>query len=257
MQFTLLKRKPLLAIIGGSGLDSLDGFSVESSLTTHTPYGAPSGQIQKGRFISGDGTQSSVCLFLPRHAPDHSIAPHCINYRANIYALKQAGATQVIGVCAVGGITDDYLTGVLSVPNQLIDYTWGREHSFFDEGVVKHIPFADPFSQTMREQLLNAGLISGQKVVDGGVYGVTQGPRLETSAEIQRMKRDGCDVVGMTAMPEAGLARELGLEYACLCLTVNPASGVAEVELTLDEIYAQIEAGVPKITALLKACVAL
>lgn len=246
----------MLAIIGGSGLECLDGFEEESSLTIHTPYGAPSGSIQKGRFVCDDGSDPPLCLFLPRHAPEHTIPPHRINYRANLYALKQAGAIQVIGVCAVGGITDDYLTGVLSVPNQLIDYTWGRAHTFFDEGDVKHIPFAEPFSQTMRERILQAGAFSGQDVIDGGVYGVTQGPRLETAAEIQRMKRDGCDVVGMTAMPEAPLARELDLDYACVCLTVNPASGVADVELSLDEVYAQIDRGVPKITSLLKACVA-
>lgn len=247
----------MLAIIGGSGLDQLDGFEEESSLTIHTPYGTPSGQIQKGRFLQDDGSPSPLCLFLPRHASNHSIAPHSINYRANIYALKQAGATQVVAVCAVGGITGDYLTGVLSVPNQLIDYTWGRAHTFFEEGEVKHIPFAEPFSSTMRARILDASAFSGQKAVDGGVYGVTQGPRLETAAEIQRMKHDGCDVVGMTAMPEAALARELDLDYACLCLTINPASGVAEVELSLDEIYAQIHAGMPKVMSLLKACVAL
>lgn len=220
------------AVIGGSGLEQLEGLVIERQHSLDTPYGAPSAAIVQGRY----GDQS--LLFLSRHGDRHQYPPHSINYRANIHVLKQLGAQQILAVAAVGGLTQPHGPGALSLPDQIIDYTWGRAHSFYDgDGGVEHIDFSQPYSQPLRQAVLAAAQCAGETVTEGGVYAATQGPRLETAAEVQRLIRDGGDLVGMTGMPEAALAREAGLEYACLAVVANWGAGIAEAELSLDDIY--------------------
>lgn len=222
-----------LAIIGGSGLSELDGLqqSQEVSCST-TPYGVPSAAIVRGRYAGRE------VLFLARHGRPHRIPPHQINYRANLWALQQAGAEAVIAVNAVGGISATIDTGHFCVPDQLIDYSWGRVQTFFEGDLqqVTHIDFTEPYAADLRAELLHALQAEGCDFSAAGVYACTQGPRLETAAEILRLERDGCDIVGMTGMPEAALARELGLPYACLALVVNPAAGKAAGPISLADM---------------------
>jgi 5'-methylthioinosine phosphorylase len=230
---------PDIAIIGGTGLTALEGLEIVRREVVHTPYGEPSGPLTHGVL---NGKQ---VVFLARHGYGHTIPPHRINYRANLWALKEVGVARVIAVAAVGGITDDMGPGMLAVPEQLIDYTWGRASTFFDKDLshVTHVDFTRPYDQALRELLIRAGSKAGVQMVDGGVYGVTQGPRLETAAEINRMERDGCSIVGMTAMPEAVLAREADLAYASCAVVANWAAGkgdggvieMAEIERTLKD----------------------
>lgn len=210
-----------LGIIGGTGLAGFDGLQLERRETVTTPWGTPSGPLLRGR-IAG-----RPVVFLARHGAPHTLAPHAVNYRANIWALHAAGVRDVIAINAVGGIGDEFPPGRLVIPDQLIDYTWGREQSFCGGAgrALQHIDFTTPYSTALRHRLLEGAPRAALDVTDGAVYGVTQGPRLETAAEVDRMERDGCDIVGMTGMPEAALARELQLEYACCAVVVNRAAG--------------------------------
>ena len=210
----------MIAIIGGSGLTHLTGLQITGSEVIRTPYGDPSAALSLGNCRGRD------VLFLARHGVGHIIPPHEINYRANIWALKSRGASRILSIATVGGIAARYIPGALVTPHQIIDYTWGRRHTFFDQGEpVKHIDFTEPFSEEMRTEILAAAASCGEMVLPGAVYAVTQGPRLETAAEIDRLARDGADLVGMTAMPEAALARELGIPYGTLALVANCAAG--------------------------------
>jgi 5'-methylthioinosine phosphorylase len=211
----------MLAIIGGSGLSKLGNMEVTQRKVVRTPYGEPSGALTFGRIAKCD------VVFLARHGYGHTIPPHQVNYRANLWALKEAGAKEVVSVASVGGIRSDLGPGVLVLPDQVIDYTWGRPSTFFEgSGVpVNHIDFTEPYTAALRKRLLKAAQDAKEAIVDGGVYAATQGPRLETAAEITRLERDGADVVGMTGMPEASLAREIGLEYAAINLVANFAAG--------------------------------
>lgn len=231
------------AIIGGTGLTQLDGLSMKALLNPETPYGAPSAGIVQGEYAGRE------VLFLARHGHPHRIPPHQVNYRANLWALKHAGAEAVIAVNAVGGITAGMGTGQLVVPHQVIDYTQGRIGTFFEGELdhVTHIDFSHPYDEPLRQKLLDALRRAGHAHSDYGVYGCTQGPRLETVAEIARMERDGCDIVGMTGMPEAALARELNLPYAALSLVVNPAAGKSTSIITMAEIEAALAAGIGKV----------
>lgn len=240
-----------LAVIGGSGLYNFPGLENAERRTLDTPYGAASGDIVVGDFAG------KRLAFLARHGESHTLPPHRVNYRANLWALHSLGARRAVGVNAVGGIRDDMGPRAIVVPDQLIDYTHGRLTSYCDvEGAeVKHIDFSEPYTESLRRQLLAAAGSAGITVIDGGCYGATQGPRLETRAEIARMKRDGCDLVGMTGMPEAVLARELEIEYACLALVANFAAGCGdEEEISIEEIFAHLAAAtadVPRILAAL------
>ncbi|MGH8519562.1 MAG: S-methyl-5'-thioinosine phosphorylase, partial [Panacagrimonas sp.] len=204
----------MLAIIGGSGLTKLGNMEELRRKVAHTPYGEPSGALTFGR-IGG-----REVLFLARHGYGHTIAPHEVNYRANLWALKHAGASAVVSVASVGGIRNDIWPGTLVLPHQILDYTWGRAATFFEGpgAPVNHIDFTEPYSRELRARLLLAAASSGERIMDGGVYAATQGPRLETAAEINRLERDGADIVGMTGMPEAALAREISLEYAAIAV---------------------------------------
>jgi 5'-methylthioinosine phosphorylase len=238
-----------LAVIGGTGLYRLADIEDAQRAEVETPWGAASAPVVTGRL------GALRIAFLARHGEDHSIAPHRVNYRANLWALHALGARRVVGVNAVGGIRADMGPRALVVPDQLIDYTSGRISSYSDaDGAeVRHIDFSEPYTTSLRGDLLAAAAQAGVPIVDGGCYGATQGPRLETRAEIARMRRDGCDLVGMTGMPEAALARELGVDYACLALVANWAAGCGdEAEISIDEIMANLEtatAEVPKILA--------
>jgi 5'-methylthioinosine phosphorylase len=239
-----------LAVIGGSGLYRFPGLENVSRRALETPYGPASGEVVLGDFAG------KRLAFLARHGESHTLAPHRVNYRANLWALHALGARRVVGVNAVGGIRADMGPRALVVPDQLIDYTHGRVTSFCDsEGVeVRHIDFSEPYTASLRQDLLAAAGKAGIAVIDGGCYGATQGPRLETRAEIARMRRDGCDLVGMTGMPEAALARELELQYACLALVANFAAGCGdEAEISIEEIFAHLAAATAQVPVLLKA----
>ncbi len=211
----------MLAIIGGTGLTQLSNLEITHRQVMRTPYGEPSGALTFGLI-----NQHEV-MFIARHGYGHTIPPHMVNYRANMWALQDQGAKRVVSVASVGGIRPDLLPGTIVVPNQIIDYTQGRFNTYFDgrEKPVTHIDFTHPYSHTMRKQILEAAGLASEKFLDGGVYAATQGPRLETAAEINRYERDGADMVGMTGMPEAALARELDLPYAAIAVVVNYAAG--------------------------------
>jgi len=219
-----------LAIIGGSGLDSLPDLEiVHITENVTTPYGTPSGPLIHGRLYDHE-----LC-FLARHGPQHTLPPHRVNYRANLWALRSTGLSRVLAVNSVGGIHPNLGPGAIAIPEQIIDYTWGRAHTYFEGDLddnpevplkkLHHIDFTSPYCTTLRAQLLAASAAAEISIHFGGVYGATQGPRLETKAEIDRLERDGCDMVGMTGMPEAALARELGLCYACCAIVANWAAG--------------------------------
>lgn len=239
----------MLAIIGGTGLTQMAGLDVVKRHSAETPLGAASAGVVQGTLDGHD------VLFLARHGHPHKLPPHRVNYRANLWALKQAGATRIVGVNAVGGIDPSLAPGALVVPDQLIDYTWGREATYFDGRYkpLKHIDFSWPYDEALRIELLAAGERAKEPLDDGGVYGCTQGPRLETAAEIACMARDGCRLVGMTGMPEAALARELEIPYACLALVVNPAAGVVEREIAMAEIEAVLVGGIERIKRVIGA----
>lgn len=220
----------MLAILGGSGWRELPGFLVERESTPETTCGQASAPVAIGRL------NQVPLAFLPRHGRQHQYPPHRVNYRANIRALGQAGVSAILAINAVGAIHPEMPPGALVLPDQLIDYTWGRAHTFFDEQVA-HIDFTEPFAGPLRTAVLRAAQSAGVPLLGAGVYGCVQGPRLETAAEIQRLRRDGCDLVGMTAMPEAALAREAGLDYACLCISVNWAAGLCDEPITLAAIH--------------------
>ncbi|KMQ85785.1 5 -methylthioadenosine phosphorylase [Lasius niger] len=242
-----------LAVIGGSGLYQFPGLENTCRHVLDTPYGAPSGAI-----VCGDFAGKRVA-FLARHGENHSLPPHRVNYRANIWVLHQLGAQQVVGVNAVGGIRAELGPRSLVLPDQLIDYTYDRLTSFCDmEGVeVEHIDFSEPYSASLRQALLAAAQRIELPLIDGGCYGVTQGPRLETRAEIARMQREGCDLVGMTGMPEAALARELKLDYACLALVANYAAGCGdEAVISIEEIFEHLKAATAEVPRLLGALLA-
>lgn len=239
-----------LAIIGGTGLYAFPGLENARREAVATPFGAPSGEVMLGT-LAGQRV-----AFLARHGEAHTLAPHRVNYRANLWALHHLGARRMVGVNAVGGIGEKMGPRVLAVPDQIIDYTHGRLDSFCDvEGAkVEHIDLTEPYSAALRTGLIAAANRAGIAVVDGGCYGATQGPRLETRAEIARMRRDGCDLVGMTGMPEAALARELGVDYACLALVANWAAGCGgEATISLPEIFANLEAATAKVPSIVAA----
>jgi 5'-deoxy-5'-methylthioadenosine phosphorylase len=203
-------------------------------------------------------TFGSLCgrevVFLARHGDRHTIPPHRVNYRANLWALKHLGISRVISVCAVGGITQAAGPGVILIPDQVIDYTWGRAHTLFEDSLdaVTHIDFTEPYCEELRQELLVAAGRAGIEVLDKGTYGATQGPRLETAAEIDRMERDGCDIVGMTGMPEASLARELGLCYAACAVSANAAAGRGAGPITMTEIEATLVDGMARVMRILE-----
>ena len=244
-----------LALIGGTGLTELRAASPEDTsersetIAADTPYGPPSAPI---RVVA---TEPLRLLFLPRHGNPHRFPPHTVNYRANLWALREAGADHVLGVFAVGGLHEPYRPGALAAADQLIDYTWGRAHTFSDSEHVPlhHVDFTRPFDGPLRRALLAAGEV-GHDLIDGGCIGVFQGPRLESAAEIERARREGCDMAGMTALPEAGLARELGLDYAGLAVVSNWGAGVQDAgHLSAEEFAAFLREPMARVRRLVAA----
>lgn len=248
-----------LAVIGGTGLYRLAALENEEAFEGDTVYGQPSAPVRVGT-IAGRRV-----AFLARHGEGHSVPPHLVNYRANLRRLADLGARRILAINAVGGITERFGPRVVAVPDQIIDYTWGRVSTICEEAgtPVLHVDFGDPYTQGLRLAVLRAAAKSAMAIVDGGCYGATQGPRLESRAEIIRLRRDGCDLVGMTGMPEAGLAREMDLEYACIALVANwaagcgaPGDGSAAAEITLAEVLANVEAATAPLPRLLEALLA-
>jgi 5'-methylthioinosine phosphorylase len=240
----------VLAIIGGSGLSKLGNMEVTQRKVVRTPYGEPSGAVTVGRI--------GACnvLFLARHGYGHTIPPHQVNYRANLWALKESGAAAVISVASVGGIPKEMGPGVLVLPHQIIDYTWGRPSTFFEgqAAPVNHIDFTEPYTPSLRARIAAAAKACGERIVDRGVYAATQGPRLETAAEITRLERDGADLVGMTGMPEASLARELSLEYAAIGVVANYAAGRGDSAhaIPLDRIGAVLDESMGRVRRIIE-----
>jgi len=239
----------MLAIIGGSGLTQLANFDVSRREVARTPFGEPSGALMFGTLGGCE------VVFLARHGYGHTIPPHLVNYRANMWALKQAKVSSVVSVASVGGIRSDLGPGVLVVPDQIIDYTSGRKTTYYEGGEdpVRHIDFTLPYDAGLRARVLEAAAGAGVDVVDGAVYATTQGPRLETAAEINRLERDGADVVGMTAMPEAPLARELDMAYAAINVVANFAAGRGSSadEICFDSIETVLHEAMQRVRAVL------
>lgn len=241
----------LLGVIGGSGLDQL-GEGLRLNPIDTAPWGDPSDCFTE--FHMGN----THVLFLPRHGYDHRYAPHRINYRANIMAFKNRGVTRILAINAVGGISATMPPGTLVLADQLIDYTWGRAQTYFEDALSTpvHIEFAEPFSNTLRQQVLTAAQKAGVKIQPTGTLAVTQGPRLETAAEIRKYQADGCGLVGMTSMPEAALAREAGIEYAAVCVVANKAAGLAAGG-TIDGMELVLEVAMQQVSSLLEAMVSV
>jgi len=236
-----------IAIIGGSGLSSLEGLVTTRREVMETPYGDPSSALTFGIY---SGKQ---VIFLARHGDEHSILPHRVNYCANLAALQQAGATHVIAVCAVGGISADMPPCKLVIPDQIIDYTGSRRQTIYVEqhNNAAHIDFTEPYCASLRACLIDAAANTGIDIATAATYGATQGPRLETAAEINRMEKDGCHIVGMTGMPEASIARELGLCYAVIAVSVNYAAGRTDGPIEMREIERNLTAGMGRVRAIL------
>ncbi len=243
----------MLAIIGGTGLTNLANLEITHRQVMRTPYGEPSGALTFGTL------QQHEIVFLARHGYGHTIPPHRVNYRANMSALRDAGVTRVVSVTSVGGISEGYTPGIIAVPDQIIDYTYGRDFSYFEglQGSEMHIDFTYPYTPGLRRQILEAAGRAGVACRDGGVYAAAQGPRLETAAEVNRYGRDGADMVGMSGMPEAVLARELSLEYAAIAVVVNDAAGRRSSKdgVRLDEVAKVIPPAMEKVRCLLASLV--
>jgi len=240
---------PRTAIIGGSGFQRLPGFQVERRENEATPFGEVSDAPTVGRLAGRDW------VFLRRHGAEHRIPPHRINYRANIWALKEAGVERIVAFAAVGAIDAGLAVSGIVIPHQIIDYTWGRAHTFFDgqpgaPGGLGHIDFSRPYSEALRGEIIASAPQAGVNAASAAVYAVTQGPRLESAAEINRLERDGADIVGMTGMPEAALARELDMEYATIAIVVNAAAGRGRGAIDLAGIAGHPEAGAGKALAI-------
>lgn len=243
----------MLGIIGGSGLTQLANLQVTHREVVRTPYGEPSGALTFGLLNERE------VVFIARHGYGHTIPPHAVNYRANIWALQAQKVECLVSVASVGGIRSDMKPGAIAVPTQVIDYTYGRKHTFFDgiDQPVTHADFTHPYCEKLRGTLLSAGKSAALAIVEGGVYAATQGPRLESAAEINRLERDGADMVGMTGMPEAALARERGLRYATVAVVANWAAGRGDStdEVHLDVIRAVLTEAMGKVRLLLETLV--
>ena len=228
-----------LAIMGGTGLASLEGLTISEHKFVETPYGEPSSPLLLSEY------EGKNVIFLPRHGPQHTIAPHKVNYRANIWALYALGVEEIIAVAAVGAIDKNMMPSTLAVPDQIIDYTYGREQSFYSDEFTadRHLDFTYPYDAVLRKVILAAAARQNIMIADGGIYGATQGPRLETAAEIQRLAQDGCAMVGMTGMPEAYLARELGMAYATCAVMANWAAGITDDIIQMADIEQVLNKG--------------
>ncbi|MBL7003384.1 MAG: S-methyl-5'-thioinosine phosphorylase [Gammaproteobacteria bacterium] len=236
------------AVIGGTGFYSMmDDFKIIRREIIHTPYGEPSGPVVHGEM------HGKPIIFLARHGYTHRIPPHKINYRANIWMMKKLGVEKIIAINAVGGISSDLAPEVVALPDQLIDYTYNRKHTFFEEDLsqVVHTDFTYPFTISDRDNLIKAATEAQINVVTKGTYVCTQGPRLETAAEIKKYALEGCNMVGMTAMPEAILAREKGIDYSSIALSVNWAAGIQNEIISMEQISKHVNNGMQQVNQLI------
>lgn len=237
-----------IAVIGGTGLYAMmDEFEMTRQEIVNTPYGEPSCPLVHGVL------RGRNMVFLARHGFTHRLPPHRINYRANIWMLKKVGVKSILSVNAVGSMNEACAPETLVIPDQIIDYSWGREHTFYDEDLTKvvHVDFTRPYSDVLREKLIKAGKQCGLSLTEQAVYACTQGPRLESAAEIHRLRQDGCDIVGMTGMPEAGLARELSLHYASISVVANWAAGVTEESISMPQIERSLQRSIQQVKTLM------
>lgn len=236
-----------LAIIGGTGLTSIDDLNITRKEVVQSPFGSPSGILQTGELF---GTE---VLFLPRHGASHTIPPHKVNYRANLWVLKQAGVDTIIAVNAVGGIDSELKPGQIVIPDQIIDYTTSRTNTFFEEGLkeVVHVDFTEPYCTDLRAKIISTCTELSLSFKDKGTYAATEGPRLESAQEVNRLERDGCNIVGMTGMPEAALARELDICYACIAVVANQAAGRSDEIITMDMITNNLDNGIKTVRKVL------
>ncbi|MFB0935842.1 MAG: S-methyl-5'-thioinosine phosphorylase [Propionivibrio sp.] len=243
----------MLAVIGGSGLTQLANLDVSHREVLRTPYGEPSGAVTFGQICG------RPVAFLARHGYGHTIPPHEVNYRANIWALTKRGAKAIVSVASVGSIRPELKPGDVVIPHQIIDYTWGRKSTYHEgqDSPVVHIDFTEPYDRLLRELLIKAAGIAGVAISDSAVYAATQGPRLETAAEIDRLERDGADLVGMTGMPEAALARELGVPYAAINLVANYAAGRADSQhgISFDTIETVLQESMGRVRTIIESLV--
>jgi 5'-methylthioinosine phosphorylase len=237
-----------IAIIGGTGLAHLSDLKIINKQMVHTPYGPASAPL-----ITGELCSQSV-VFIARHGHGHTIPPHKINYQANIWALKSLGVERIIAVAAVGGITEKVGPKTIVIPDQLIDYTYGRENTFFNDDFSpdRHIDFTHPYNDELRNAMISVSDTVDGEIITSGVYGATQGPRLETAAEVNKLEKDGCDIVGMTGMPEAALARELEMDYATCAVVVNWAAGRSDSLISMQEIEENLVDGMRNVRYLLE-----
>ncbi len=243
----------MIGIIGGTGLAQLSNLVITHRQVMRTPYGEPSSPMTFGT-LSGHEV-----MFIARHGYGHTIPPHLVNYRANIWALYDQGATDIVAISSVGGIRADLTPGTLVLPDQILDYTYGREATYFDghEKTVAHVDFTFPYSDSLRKRILSAAHSANESLLDGGVYAALQGPRLESLAEVNRYERDGADMAGMTGMPEAALARELGLNYATIAVVVNDAAGrrSSQQGVSLDKIGEVAQPAMARVRSILECVV--
>lgn len=229
-----------IAIIGGSGFYSVSEQSSPIQQNIDTPYS------DVATVLYGERVGARNIWFIPRHGKEHTIAPHLINYRANLWALNQLGVKKIIAVNAVGGINENMGPGQIVIPTQILDYTWGRNHTYFDglSALENHIDFSWPYDSALSELLVSSTQSLGISHLGSGVYACTQGPRLETAAEIVKLKNDGADIVGMTGMPEAALARELDIAYSSIAIVVNWGAGITDTAISMSEIVGALNIGV-------------
>ncbi len=235
-----------IGIIAGSGIQELGCDSIVATREIKTPYGDPSDYY---RICNISGTD---VVFLPRHGIPHHIPPHKINYRANLWGFKELGIRELISINAVGGISPYLRPGDIVLPDQIIDMTWGRESTFFDREEVVHIDFTEPFCSSLRELLHCSAEKAGIPLKRSGTYVCTNGPRLESGAEIRFFANIGADIVGMTVMPEASLARELEICFASLSVITNYAAGISKNRLTTGEVVETMKASLERIKILIK-----
>lgn len=245
----------MLGIIGGTGLTQLANLEITHRQVIRTPYGEPSGALTFGKI------KEHEVVFMARHGYGHSIPPHEVNYQANMWAMHAQGVKKVVSIATVGGINPDYQPGDIVIPDQIIDYTYGRKATFYEGNgkSVTHVDFTEPYCEKMRQQCMQAASLAGEKAIDGGVYAAVQGPRLETAAEINRLDRDGATMVGMTGMPEAVLARELGLCYAAIAVVANHAAGrnTSKHAISFEEIDVVLKQAMQRVRIILEHVVGL
>ncbi len=238
---------PTFGVIGGSGLYDIPGIEIKGSVKIDTPYGAPSDDYRIGVL------EGKEVAFLPRHGSMHNIQPHKINYRANIWGFKELGVEKIISVGASGGISGEMTPGLIAVPDQIVDMTSGRQSTFYDGDEVVHVDLTEPFCPDIRKYVFMASAKAGIEVAKKGTYVCTNGPRLETAAEIRTFSLLGADMVGMTAMPEAALARELEICYAGISVITNFAAGITARRLTATEVVDAMKTTTKKLRLLLKS----